>query len=145
MATSVSTIEGGEFWASSTRDRVALAGRILLALIFVMSGAGKLADPVTTMAYMRASGLPLVPAAMALAVIVELGGGLALMLGYHTRFAAIALALFAVATALIFHANFADQNQIIHFMKNVAMAGGLLQVAAFGGGRLSLDSRRGRR
>jgi putative oxidoreductase len=119
----------------------ALAGRILLAAIFILSGAGKLADPGGTIGYIGAAGLPLAPVAYAGAVAAELGGGLALVLGFRTRIAAAVLALFSLAAAFSFHSNFADQNQLIHFLKNVAMAGGLLQVVAFGGGRFSLDWR----
>jgi putative oxidoreductase len=90
---------------------------------------------------MTAAGLPLAPLGLASSALVELGGGIALILGYRTRFAAGALAVFAIVTALIFHSAFSDQNQFIHFFKNVAVAGGLLQVVAFGGGRLSLDAR----
>jgi len=86
-------------------------------------------------------GLPLPPLAFAVAVAVELGGGLLLIAGYQTRFVAAALAIFSLATAFSFHSNFADQNQMIHFLKNVMMAGGLLQIAAFGAGALSLDNR----
>jgi putative oxidoreductase len=75
------------------------------------------------------------------AVAVELGGGLLLVAGYQARLVAIVLALFSLATALSFHSNFAEQNQMIHFLKNVMMAGGLLQIAAFGAGALSLDNR----
>ena len=76
-----------------------------------------------------------------MAVVVELGGGLLLVAGFQTRLVAIVLALFSLATALSFHSNFADQNQMIHFLKNVMMAGGLLQIAAFGAGALSIDNR----
>jgi putative oxidoreductase len=86
--------------------------------------------------------LPVPPLAFAFAVAVELGGGLLLVAGYRTRFVAGALAIFALATAISFHSNFADQNQMIHFLKNVMMAGGLLQIVAFGAGALSVDNRR---
>ena len=90
---------------------------------------------------MKAAGLPFAPLGLAGAALIELGGGVALILGYRTRAAAAILAVFALVTAAIFHSALADQNQLIHFFKNVAMAGGLLQVASFGGGRLSLDGR----
>lgn len=127
---------------SSRADLFALVGRILLAAIFVLSGLGKAADPAATIAYIGAAGLPLAPIAYAGAVAVELGGGLALILGYRTRIVAAAIALISLLAAVGFHSNFADQNQMIHFLKNVAMAGGLLQLVAFGGGRFSLDARR---
>jgi putative oxidoreductase len=86
------------------------------------------------------SGLPFAPVGLAFAVLVEVGGSIALMAGYRTRLVAAVIALFTLATALAFHTHFADQNQFIHFFKNLAIAGGLLQIVAFGGGRLSLDS-----
>jgi putative oxidoreductase len=142
MATSVSAVESGKVSrSSSAQDKIALVGRVLLAAIFVMSGLGKVAAPAATLAYMKAAGLPLAPLGLAGAALVELGGGVALILGYRTRVAAAVLAVFALITALVFHSALSDQNQFIHFFKNVAMAGGLLQVAAFGGGRLSLDAR----
>jgi putative oxidoreductase len=127
--------------SSSAQDKIALVGRVLLAAIFVMSGLGKVAAPAATLAYMKAAGLPLAPLGLAVAALIELGGGIALILGYRARATATILAVFALITALIFHSALSDQNQLIHFFKNVAMAGGLLQVAAFGGGRLSLDAR----
>jgi putative oxidoreductase len=90
----------------------------------------------------RAAGLPVPPLALALSVVVELGGGLLLVAGFQARIVATALALFSLATAVAFHSNFADQNQMIHFLKNVMMAGGLLQIVAFGAGALSIDNRR---
>jgi putative oxidoreductase len=87
--------------------------------------------------------LPVPPLAFAVAVLVELGGGLLLVAGYQVRPVAAALALFCLVTARSFHGNFADQNQMIHFLKNVMMAGGLIQIVAFGAGALSLDSRFG--
>jgi putative oxidoreductase len=86
--------------------------------------------------------LPAPAIAYAIAVIVEIGGGILLVLGFHTRLVALVLAVFCVATAFGFHSNFADQNQMINFMKNIAMTGGLLQVVAFGAGAFSLDNRR---
>jgi putative oxidoreductase len=87
-------------------------------------------------------GLPFPALAFAVAVAVELGGGLLLIAGLRVRPVAIALALFSLAAAAFFHANFADQNQMIHFLKNVMIAGGLLQIAAFGAGAFSIDNRR---
>jgi putative oxidoreductase len=117
-------------------------GRLMIGLPFAMSGFGKLAAYSATTGMISAAGLPLPPLAFAVAVAVELGGGLLLVAGYRVRFVAGALAVFALATAVSFHNNFADQNQMIHFLKNVMMAGGLLQIAAFGAGALSLDNRR---
>jgi putative oxidoreductase len=119
-----------------------LVGRLMIGLPFAMSGLGKLAAFGVTTAMISAAGLPVPPLAYAVAVAVELGGGLLLVAGYQARTVAIALAVFSLATAISFHSNFADQNQMIHFLKNVMIAGGLLQIAAFGAGALSVDNRR---
>jgi putative oxidoreductase len=120
---------------------LSIAGRLLIGLPFVTGGLSKLASYGPTTAMIAAVGLPVPPLAFAVAVLVELGGGLLLIAGYQVRPVAAALALFCFVTALSFHSNFADQNQMIHFLKNVMMAGGLLQIAAFGAGALSLDER----
>ena len=86
--------------------------------------------------------MPLPQLGLAIAIFVEIVGGVALILGYRTKLVATALALFSIATAVFFHSALADQNQFIHFFKNIAMAGGLLQVAAFGGGAVAIDNRR---
>jgi putative oxidoreductase len=118
------------------------AGRLMIGLPFAMSGLSKLGAYSATTGMISAAGLPVPALAFAVAVAVELGGGLLLIAGYRARYVAAALALFSLATALSFHSNFADQNQMIHFLKNVMMAGGLLQIAAFGAGALSIDNRR---
>jgi putative oxidoreductase len=118
---------------------LAFIGRILIGLPFAMSGLGKLAAYGPTTAKIAAVGLPFPPLAFAVAVTVELGGGLLLILGYRARPVALALAVFSLAAAISFHSNFADQNQMIHFLKNVMMAGGLLQITAFGAGAISID------
>jgi putative oxidoreductase len=120
---------------------VAAIGRLLIAVIFIMSGLGKIADPTGTQGYIAAAGLPAPLIAYLTAIVVELGGGVLLVLGYQTRIVALALATFTLAAALGFHNNFADQNQMIHFLKNISMMGGLLQVVAFGAGAFSLDGR----
>jgi putative oxidoreductase len=116
-----------------------IVGRLMIGLPFAISGFGKLAAYGKTTAAIAAVGLPLPPLAYALAVAIELGGGLLLVVGYQSRVMAVALAVFSIVAAISFHNNFADQNQMIHFLKNVMIAGGLLQIAAFGGGALSLD------
>jgi len=124
-----------------------LVGRILLGLIFVLSGFAKLSGFDGTAGYIGSKGLPLPQLLAALTIVVELGGGLALMAGFYTRQAVVALAGFSLLTAVLFH-NFwaapqAEQMmQQINFMKNLAIAGGMLVVAAFGPGRLSVDARR---
>src|ERR1700745_3329968 len=117
------------------------AGRLLIGLPFVMSGLSKLAAYGPTTEMISAVGLPVPPLAFAVAVAVELGGGLLLIAGFRVSLIAIALALFSLATAISFHTNFADQNQMIHFLKNIMIAGGLLQIAAFGAGAMSVDNR----
>ena len=124
------------------QSAVPLIGRVLLAVIFILSGVSKLANPAGTQGYIASMGLPLPILAYIAAVVVEIGGGVMLLIGYRTRIAATALALFTVAAALLFHHALGDQNQFIHFMKNLAITGGLLQVVAFGAGAFSLDNRR---
>ncbi|MFM0199288.1 DoxX family protein [Paraburkholderia fungorum] len=121
-----------------------LLGRILIGAPFVMSGLGKLAAYGATVGYIAAMGLPVPPLAFIVAVLTELGGGLLLLSGYRARVVSLAMAVFCVVTALFFHHHFADQNQMVHFLKNVMMAGGLLQIAYFGAGAFSLDARSGR-
>ncbi|MFP3549983.1 DoxX family protein [Paraburkholderia sp. SIMBA_049] len=118
-----------------------LVGRILIGAPFVMSGLSKLAAYTATVGYIGAVGLPLPPLAFLMAVLIELGGGLLLLSGYRVRFASLVMAVFCIATAVFFHRNLADQNQMIHFLKNVMMAGGLLQITYFGAGAFSLDGR----
>jgi putative oxidoreductase len=120
---------------------LSFAGRLLIGLPFAMGGLSKLAAYGSTTAMIAAAGLPVPPLAFATAVALELGGGRLLVAGYQARLVATALALFCLVTAFSFHSNFADQNQMIHFLKNVMMAGGLLQIAAFGAGAFSLDNR----
>lgn len=127
---------------NNSASALPLTGRILLAAIFIMSGIGKIAAPVATIGYISAMGLPFPELALAGAIGIEVIGGLLLVLGLYTRPVALALAAFSILTGLTFHSAIADQNQMIHLMKNFAMAGGLLQVAAFGAGALSLDARR---
>ena len=117
-------------------------GRLMIGLPFAMSGLSKLGAYSATTGMISAVGLPFQPLAFAVAVAIELGGGLLLIAGYRARYVAGALALFSLATAMSFHSNFADQNQMIHFLKNVMIAVGLLQIAAFGAGAVSLDNRR---
>jgi putative oxidoreductase len=117
-------------------------GRLMISAIFILSGLSKLAAPAATIGYIQSAGLPLPAVAFGLSAFVELVGGTTLLLGYRTRLVAGVMVLFALATAVFFHHNFADQNQFIHFFKNIAIAGGLLNVVAFGGGRISLDGRR---
>ena len=132
---------------SPLQSSTVLLGRILLGLIFVLSGFAKIAGFEGTAGYIASKGLPLPQLLAALTIVVELGGGLALMAGLYTRQAALALAAFSLLTAFIFHGFWAApageaMAQQINFMKNLAIAGGMLVVAAFGPGRLGLDARR---
>ena len=120
---------------------IPVIGRVLLAAIFILSGFDKLAAPAATMGYIASTGLPFAPLALAIAIGVELGGGLLLVLGVKTRLVAAGLAVFSIVTGLAFHNAVGDQNQMIHLLKNFAMAGGLLQVVAFGAGAYSFDNR----
>jgi putative oxidoreductase len=117
-------------------------GRVLLASIFLLSGVGKIAAPEATQGYIASVGLPFPMLAYLVAVAAEVGGGLCLAVGYRARLVSVLLAAFTVVTAVVFHRDLDDQNQMIHFLKNIAIAGGLLQVAAFGAGSISLDARR---
>lgn len=122
-------------------DLAATGGRLLIAAIFLLSGWSKLADPAATMGYIQSVGLPFPQLGVAVAIAVELVGGAMLIVGYRTKLTAAALALFTVVAAVFFHSALGDQNQFIHFFKNIAITGGLLQVIAFGSGRLSLERR----
>lgn len=115
-------------------------GRILMAAIFLVSGVGKALAPDATIGYIQSVGLPFATLGLVAAVAIEVGGGAMLALGIKTRLVAALLAAFAVVTGLVFHNAVGDQNQLIHLMKNIAMAGGLLQVVAFGAGAYSVDA-----
>lgn len=116
-------------------------GRLLMSLIFILAGLSKFGDLGGTGAYMESSGLPSILAGPAAAF--ELLAGLAILLGWQTRIAALLLAGFCLVTAVLFHRDFADQMQMILFMKNLALAGGLLTLYAHGSGAMSLDARKG--
>jgi len=117
------------------------AGRVLIALIFVTAGYSKIGGYEATQGYMSAMGVPggLLP----LVIALELGGGILLILGLFTRYLALALAGFCVLSAVLFHGNIADSTQQIMFLKNLAIAGGFLFLAANGAGKFSLDHRLG--
>ena len=118
-----------------------LLGRILIGLPFLIGGIGKISTYGTTTAYIASVGLPLAPLGWIIAIVLEVGGGLCLLLGVRVRLVALGLAVFTLATAVFFHRNFADQNQMIHFLKNAMIVGGLLQIAHFGAGAYSLEAR----
>ena len=113
--------------------------RILMAQIFLLAGLSKIGAYAGTQAYMDSMGVP--GALLPLVIALEVGGGIALIVGFQTRWVALGLAGFSAVSAVIFHANFADQMQMIMFMKNWAIAGGLVLLAAHGAGHFSLDNR----
>ena len=115
-----------------------LLGRIGLSLLFVLSGAGKLAAYHATTTLLVTHGLP--PGLLPLVIFAELGGGLAVLCGLLTRWAAVGLFVYTLLAALLFHKNFADHEQWINFMKNLAIAGGFLVLAVRGAGGLSIDA-----
>jgi len=119
-------------------EAAALAGRLLLAALFLHEAVAKLTGYAAALAYMQAFGVPgqLLPFAIAL----ELAGALLIVLGYQTRAAALVLAAFCVATAMLFHTKFGDRNQLLHFEKDLAIAGGLLMLFAHGAGAWALDA-----
>jgi putative oxidoreductase len=128
---------------------VELAGRILLCSLFLMSSFSKITNWSGTEAAMASKGLPMVEVLLPIAVLFELGGALSVLLGYYARLGALALFLFLIPTTLTFHNFWAVQgpdqlNQIMHFMKNVVIMGGLLKVIADGAGAFSIDARRGK-
>jgi putative oxidoreductase len=117
-------------------------GRLFVGLPFMASGLSKVTNYAGTITLIQSSKLPLpAPVAYAGAIGVEIGCGLLIILGYQTRSAATVFVLFCFATAIFFHTNFADPDQTFHFIKNLIMAGGLLQIVANGAGVMSLDSR----
>lgn len=122
-------------------NAILLVARLLLAQIFLLAGLGKLgAGYASTQGYMAAMGVPGI--VLPLVIALEIGGGLALIAGFLTRWAALGLAGFCLVSAAIFHTNFGDPMQMIMFMKNLAMAGGLLVLSVHGPGAYSLDARR---
>ena len=120
-------------------DTIALIGRILIAVLFILSGLSKVAAPAATQAYIASVGLPEPVLAYFGSMAVELIGSVLLIVGLRVRVVAVGMAFFTLLTAVFFHRDFADENQIINFLKNIAIIGGLLQVAAFGAGRFALD------
>lgn len=131
---------------NSAQDTLALIGRVLIAYLFIPAGFGKLMGFGGTVGYITSAGLPLPEVAAVVAIIVELGLGIALLLGFKTRWTAIVMAVFTIVTALFFHKYWSAPEamkmmQQINFNKNMAIAGGLLALAAFGAGRFSIDKK----
>lgn len=124
-----------------SHSSIPLIARILMAAIFLWSGIGKILAFAATQQYMAAAGMPFTGLFLVAAIVLELFGGLSLLLGYKTRWGALALIVFVVAATLIFHTNFSERMQQIQFMKNLFIVGGLLMVYHFGAGEFSLDRR----
>jgi putative oxidoreductase len=126
---------------------ITLLARILLSLIFILSGLHKVADFSGTVSLMTQHGLPAASLLAVLAIAVEVGGGLSVLLGFQARLAAVVLLLFLIPTTLVFHSNLVVpqvQDQTTQLLKNLAIMGGLLMLAAHGPGAASLDARRRR-
>ena len=131
----------------NSENYLSLVGRVLMAILFLPAGVGKIFGFAGTVAYIGSAGLPLATIAAIGAILIEVLGGIALVLGFYTRISAIALALFTLVASLVFHAFWsvpADQvfvTQLL-FVKNIAVIGGLLTIAAFGAGQYSLDAKK---
>jgi putative oxidoreductase len=123
-------------------DLTALLGRIFLASMCLLFGYGKVTAFAGTVGYMSSLGLPAPSLVTVVAIIVEIAGGLLILIGYQTRLVALALAIYVLASAFIGHFQLGDLNQFQHFMKNMAIVGGLLGFVAFGGGAYSLYARK---
>jgi putative oxidoreductase len=124
-------------------NAIVLIGRILLSIMFILSGFGKLTNIAGTAGYFANYNLPMPTATAVIVGLIELIGGIAVLIGWQTRIAAWVLAIFTIAAALIAHMNWADTMQLINFQKNLAIAGGFLVLASFGPGAYSVDGRRG--
>jgi putative oxidoreductase len=124
---------------ASSLDWVGLLGRVLMSAIFIHGGYGKAMAPAATMNTLAHYGLPLPGIAYAVTLLIEIGVGILFLVGFKARLTALVLAGWCIATAMVAHYHPNDAGQMIHFMKNVCMAGGFLQVVAFGAGRLSAD------
>jgi putative oxidoreductase len=118
-----------------------LIGRIFIAAIFLISGTSKIGNFSGTAAFMASKGIPLPDFALVMTIFIEILGGLSIILGYKAKWGAWVLFGFMIPATLIFHTNFSDQNQMIHFLKNVSIMGGLLYITASGSGPLSLDAK----
>ena len=134
------------FPAANVQNAVALVARILLALIFITSGFGKITGFENTVGYIASKHLPLPEIGAIIAIACELGGGILLLVGFKARWAGLVLAIFTLAAGIIFHNYWAvdaaqRMGQEINFWKNISMTGGLLMVYAFGSGRYSVDKR----
>ena len=140
---SINTSTAGKTGTAANYSAVVLVGRVLLSAMFIIAGFGKLTAISATAGWFGSIGLPMPTVTTVLVGLVELLGGLAILIGFQTRIAAIVLAVFTVAATAIAHMDLSGQMQMLLFQKNLSITGGLLILAAFGAGALSLDARRG--
>lgn len=140
MSTSSSTSDAD---SASSGAILILVGRILISILFILAGFGKLTAIGGTAGYFGSLGLPLPTVTAVVVGLVELLGGLAILVGFQTRIAALVIALFTVGATLVAHLDFADGMQVLMLQKNLAITGGLLVLAAAGAGALSIDAKRG--
>src|SRR5260370_4925972 len=119
---------------------VGAVGRLLIAALFLISGLGKVATPALTQGFIASSSLPFPLLAYLVAIVIEVGDGILLILGYQSRIVARVMAVVTVAAALSFHHNLADPNAMGHFLKNISITGGLLQIVALGAGSFGPES-----
>ena len=146
MSSSTVSMSSTGVTTNSMSDAIALVGRLLIAYLFIPAGIGKIMGFAGTAGYIASKGLPMPEVGAVIAIVVELGLGIAMLLGYKTRIAAIVLAVFTLVAGVIFHNYWAvpeaqKMMQTLMFNKNIAIVGGLLAFAAFGPGRLSIDKR----
>lgn len=127
---------------SATNGAVLVLARLLITILFIFAGFGKLSDIGGTAGWFGSIGLPAPTVVAVLVGLLELVGGIAILVGFKTRIAAIALAVFTIAATAIAHTNLADQTEMLMFLKNLSITGGLLVLASFGPGALSIDGRR---
>ena len=132
---------------NALQNPLALLGRILMAWFFILPGIGKLTGFAGAVGYAKSAGMPLAEVGVAIGLLIEIGGGLALLLGWGTRYAAALLAFFTLVATFIFHAYWSVPPEAVAvtkllFNKNIAIVGGLLAFAAFGAGAWSLDAKR---
>jgi putative oxidoreductase len=130
----------GDMRKETLTASAALVGRLLLASLFLLEATSKIRGYDLAVAYMERFSVP--SGLLPLAILVELGGGLLLAIGWQARLAALALAIFSILTAVLFHFNLTDRNQVLHLEKDLAIAGGLLVVFAFGPGAYAIEARK---
>lgn len=140
---SLNSLTAGQAGSSTNASIAILVGRVLLSILFIFAGFGKLTAISATAGWFGSIGLPVPTVTAVLVGIVELFGGLAILIGFQTRVAAIVVALFTLGATAVAHLDFADQMQVLMLQKNLAITGGLLLLAVIGAGSLSIDARRG--